>query len=117
LSRGPGRLQRAVLAQLEKAEGSALTLDELVASLEARGWRSDNVIRAARALSRVYAVAYDEQGPGRSGTRVALPKPAPPLSDDRVREILSALPPETAPATPTTTTLRRRTSKKSVPTP
>ncbi len=108
MSRGPGRCQRAILSRLERSEGGSMRLDELIEVLEARGWRSDNVIRAARALSRVYALTLEEQGPGRSGTRVALPKPAPPLSDVELREVLASLPPETAPPTPTTTTTVRR---------
>lgn len=89
MSRGRGRCQRALMAQLEASSAGAMGLDELVEVLEARGWRSDNVIRAARALAGLHEVALYERGPGRAGTRVCLPKPvANPISDNVLLKLL-----------------------------
>lgn len=93
MSRGPGRCQRAVLAYLEASESGGMYLDKLVEALEARGYRSQNVYRALRALHRVYAVDFSERGPGRGGARVSLPCPAhDPLSENEVRRLLAQLP-------------------------
>lgn len=93
MSRGPGRCQRAVLARLEVSENGGMDLDELVETLEARGYRSQNIYRAVRALRRVHAVGFSEHGPGRGGTRVSLPRLAPdPLSDDEISRLLAQLP-------------------------
>lgn len=92
MSRGAGRCQRAVLDRLKISEAGAMNLDELVKALEARGFLAQNILRAVRALRRVYVVGVSERGPGRAQTIVSLPQPIEPLSNEELGRILAELP-------------------------
>ncbi len=90
LSRGPGRLQRAVIAELGASDGLRLSRRSLEETLVTRdGHDPSNILRAIRGLARTRRVALSE---GRSveDSFVALPSPArTPLSDDEIRALLA----------------------------
>ena len=91
VGRGPGFLMRRVAAELENAEGKAMTRRELEAVLLPQGFRSDNLLRSIRTLAAMRKVHFRE-GRFSDTSTVRLFEPvANPLSNERVAEILAEL--------------------------
>ncbi len=90
MSRGEGLLQRRILRLVEKAvqrgDGS-LTRRELEDHLEPEGYRSDNVLRALRGLSRAGLLEYRE---ARFPSNCTIRPPKPIFfSDEAIMAMLS----------------------------
>jgi len=91
VSRGHGYLQRRILRLVEKAQlrGDApLTRRDLENRLEPEGYRSDNVLRAIRGLSRA-GLAEFREARFAANSVVSPPKPFAPFSDEEIMNMLS----------------------------
>jgi len=90
VSRGPGRCQRRVLAELEKAPGhrmNRLQLEEVLVVEE--GYHESNILRAIRGLARMYLVDFADRH-RKEDAVVSLPRTLRvPLSDDEVFALLA----------------------------
>ena len=90
MSRGPGLLMRRVVEELKKVEGKTRTRRELEEALCPQGFRSDNILRAVRTLAAMHAVGYAE-GRFADDSRVSLPQPLLPLTNEQLDELLALL--------------------------
>jgi hypothetical protein len=88
VSRGPGRLQRAVLRRLEESPEKRLSRLELAEYfVEQQGHSQSNLLRAIRGLERVH-LAHLRDTPDLARACVSLPQPAAFLSEEVISEIL-----------------------------
>ncbi len=90
VSRGPGRCQRAILAQLEAAPEGEMTRRQLEEALTRRGFSSSNILRSTRALVRSRLVLLQE-GRNLDKSIVQLPPPPTPVSDAKLDDLLAQL--------------------------
>lgn len=90
VSRGPGRCQRAVIAELESAPGGTMTRRQLEEALVKQGFSGSNVLRAVRGLKRRWLLELRE-GSDLDTSIVALPPPQTPVSDARIFRLLAEL--------------------------
>src|SRR5215213_4717019 len=82
VSRGPGRLQRAVLKRLrETPEGRLSRLELAEHFVEHEGHTSSNLLRAIRGLERGYLVHLHDS-PDLARAYVSLPRPGNFLSEE-----------------------------------
>lgn len=92
MSRGPGRCQRAILAQVEAAPAGKLTRRELEEVLVEKGYSRSNVLRSTRALVRLRLLRLRE-GSSLETSVVSLPPPPEPVSDARLSDLLAEITP------------------------
>lgn len=90
MSRGPGRCQRAVLAQVEAAPGGSLTRRELEDALVKKGFDPSNILRATRGLERKWLLEIQE-GPNLDRSIVRLPLRPESVSDEMIFGLLAKL--------------------------
>jgi hypothetical protein len=84
MSKGPGFLMRRVVKELEAAEGGTLTRAELEDVLVPLGFRSDNILRAIRALDRIRVLRLAE-GRFAETSKVMLFRPVEtPIPEDQI---------------------------------
>ena len=77
-----------VLTLLEEAPGRRLSRAELEKALEPEGFRPDNVLRAVRALSRMWLVGLTERRLKAESWVILPEKVEDPLSDEEVLALL-----------------------------
>jgi hypothetical protein len=88
LSRGAGRLQRAILKRLNKSpEGRLSRLELTEFFVKQEGHTSSNLLRSIRGLERVHRVHLHDS-PALARAYVSLPQRAELLSDEVISEIL-----------------------------
>ena len=88
MSRGAGRLQRAVLKRLQKSpEGRLSRLDLAEIFVKQEGHTRSNLLRSIRGLERVHRVHLHDS-PDLARAYVSLPQPVEFLSEAEISEIL-----------------------------
>jgi hypothetical protein len=90
VSRGPGRCQRAILAQVKAAPEGEMTRRQLEEALTRKGFTPSNILRSTRSLVRSHLLQLQE---GRDLDRsiVRLLPPPKPVSDAKVFSLLAEL--------------------------
>jgi hypothetical protein len=89
MSRGAGRLQRAVVEELRSAAGCSLNRRELEKVFVAeRGYDRSNLLRALRGLQSMRLVTLRE-GPSLEGSVVSLVQTAKHLDESAVFRVLA----------------------------
>ena len=88
MSRGVGRLQRALLQRLQESPDGRLSRQDLAEIfVKQEGHTSSNLLRAIRALERVHRVHLHDS-PDLARAYVSLPQPVEFLSEAEISEIL-----------------------------
>ena len=91
MSRGPGIVQRKILELLERQPDRRLNRRDIDAVLvEEEGHDPSNVRRALRGLRRTRRVGLYE-GRSLDDSRVILPSPPMPMSDDEIFALLAQI--------------------------
>lgn len=91
MSRGAGRLQRAILKRLQKSpEGRLSRLELAEYFVNGRGHSRSNLLRAIRGLERVHRVHLHDT-PNLARAYVSLPQRAELLSDEVISELLQEI--------------------------
>ena len=91
MGRGPGLCMRRIIETVEKREDRRMSRADIEAVLcEREGFRSDNVLRAIRALARMHECGYTERR-FKEDCIVTLPTPLPPLSNEEVYALIAKL--------------------------
>jgi hypothetical protein len=90
VSRGPGRCQRAILAQLEAAPEGEMTRRQLEEALTRKGFTPSNILRSTRALVRSHRLQLQE-GRDLDTSIVRLPPPPTLVSNAKLDEMLALL--------------------------
>jgi hypothetical protein len=88
VSRGPGRLQRAILKRMQESPEGCLSRLELAEFfVKQEGHTCSNLLRSIRGLERVHRVHLHD-APALARAYVSLPQRAELLSDEVISEIL-----------------------------
>jgi hypothetical protein len=88
VSRGPGRLQRAILKRMQESPEGCLSRLELAEFfVKQEGHTCSNLLRSIRGLERVHRVHLHDS-PALARAYVSLPQRAELLSDEVISEIL-----------------------------
>jgi hypothetical protein len=91
MSRGWGYLMRRIVNELDVAEDGTLTRAELEDALVPLGFRSDNILRAIRALDRIHVLRLAE-GRFAETSRMILSQPVEiPIPEDQILDMLKSM--------------------------
>jgi hypothetical protein len=91
MSKGPGFLMRRVVDELEATDDGTLTRAELEDALVPLGFRSDNILRAIRALDHIHVLRLAE-GRFAETSRVILSQPVEtPIPEDQILALLKSM--------------------------